>query len=289
VDTGKLRRAFPKDDGVRPDRGSVAFSPDGKTVAAATNSIRLYDTTTGKERLRLDRRASDLHFTDDGKTLTAAVIGTIYRWDTATGKSLIPEGADNTSSQIHVTADGSRVITCDQYSEAYVWDGATGKQLRRLQVGWQSNLALSPDGRFLAWPVGDSSVQFTVPQTPRSIYYGSRIRLYDIAADKAIDRFSSFEGDAHDLMFMNEGKQLVTIDHRDAMVRIWNVETNRISTSADGQYNSDNGQQCWQLSHYLDGRIGGELYLYIAKRDVDGEHITADGQGCRQDKNIRPG
>ena len=48
VDTGKLRRAFPKDDGVRPERGSVAFSPDGKTVAAATNSIRLYDTTTGR-------------------------------------------------------------------------------------------------------------------------------------------------------------------------------------------------------------------------------------------------
>src|SRR4029077_3948022 len=87
VDTGKLRRAFPKDDGVRPDRGSVAFAPDGKTVAAATNSIRLYDTTTGEERLRIDRRASDLHFTNDGKTLTAAVIGTIYRWDTATGKS----------------------------------------------------------------------------------------------------------------------------------------------------------------------------------------------------------
>ena len=26
VDTGKLRRAFPKDDGVRPDRGSVAYA-----------------------------------------------------------------------------------------------------------------------------------------------------------------------------------------------------------------------------------------------------------------------
>ena len=58
---------------MRPGRGSVAFSPDGKTVAAARASIRLYDTTTGEERLRIDRRASDLHFTDGGKTLTAAV------------------------------------------------------------------------------------------------------------------------------------------------------------------------------------------------------------------------
>ncbi|MFL5241102.1 MAG: WD40 repeat domain-containing protein [Gemmataceae bacterium] len=77
VDTGKLRRAFPNDDGVMPDRGSVAFLPDGKTVAAATKSIRLYDTTTGEERLSIDRRASELHFADDGKTLTAAVSGAI--------------------------------------------------------------------------------------------------------------------------------------------------------------------------------------------------------------------
>src|SRR5439155_19941546 len=79
VDTGKLRRAFPKDDGVRPERGSVAFAPDGKTVAAASASIHLYDTTTGEERLRIDRRASDLHFTDGGQTLTGAVSGAIYR------------------------------------------------------------------------------------------------------------------------------------------------------------------------------------------------------------------
>src|SRR5205085_419163 len=100
VDTGKLRRAFPKDDRVRPERGSVAFAPDGKTVAAAGTSIRLYDVATGEERLCIDKRASNLHFTDGGTTLTAAVCGTIYRWDTATGKSLIPEGADSTVTQI---------------------------------------------------------------------------------------------------------------------------------------------------------------------------------------------
>src|SRR5829696_3382459 len=62
VDTGKERRAFPRDGEVRPHPGSVAFSPDGKTVAAALKSIHLYDTTTGEERLRIDRRATDLHF-----------------------------------------------------------------------------------------------------------------------------------------------------------------------------------------------------------------------------------
>src|SRR5262249_49371681 len=103
VDTGKGRHTFPEDGGGRK-LGAVAFSPDGRTVAAAGNSIRLYDVTTGEERLRIDRQqATGLQFTDGGKTLVGAVMGTIYRWDTATGKALIPEGGDNLVEQILVT------------------------------------------------------------------------------------------------------------------------------------------------------------------------------------------
>jgi RNA polymerase sigma factor (sigma-70 family) len=233
VDTGKLLKAFPKDDGVRPERGSVAFSPDGKTVAAATNSIRSYDTTTGEEQLRIDRRASDLHFTDGGKTLTAAVSGAIYRWDTATGKTLTPEAADSAVTQILVTPDGSRVITCGQYGEAYIWDGTNGKHLRRFQVGRRGTLAISPDGRFLAWPVRDESAQFTYPQTPNWIYDGSRIRLYDIAADKVVDRFPGFKGYAHDLTFTRDGKKLVTVDGHGGWVQTWNNDARKLVTVDD--------------------------------------------------------
>jgi hypothetical protein len=62
-------------------------------VAAAGDSLRLYDSTSGNERLRIERKASRLHFTDEGKTLTGAVDGAIYRWDAATGKPLTPDSA----------------------------------------------------------------------------------------------------------------------------------------------------------------------------------------------------
>lgn len=224
VDTGKLRRAFPKDTGVRPDRGSVAFSPDGKTVAAAGSSIRLYDVATGEERLCIDRRASNLHFTDGGKALTAAASGAIYRWDSATGKSLTPEAADSVVDQILVSPDGSRVVTRGQNSDGYIWDGASGKLLRRIPVAYNHGLAISPDGRFLAWTLGDYNVQFKDPQEPLSTFYGSRIRLYDLAADKFVDRFPAFKGSAQDLAFTNDGKKLVTVDGHGGMVRTWDFE-----------------------------------------------------------------
>jgi len=227
VDTGKELKAFAKEGNHRPSRGSVAFAPDGKTVAAACGSIRLYDVTTGEERLCIDRAASNLQFTDGGKTLTGAVSGAIYRWDTATGKTLTPEAGDSVVEQILVTSDGSRVVTRTQDGNAHLWDGATGKHLRRLPVAYPSGLAISPDDRFLAWPVSDEGVRFTDPKTPGTIYFGSRIRLYDLAAEKFVDRFPSFKGAAHDLAFTSDGKSLVTVEGHGGLVRIWDFEAGK--------------------------------------------------------------
>lgn len=227
VDTGKELAAFPKDGGGRR-LGAVAFSPDGTTVAAAGDSIRLYEVTTRKEILRIDRKqACSIRFTDAGKTLTGAVAGSIYRWDAATGKTLTPEAGDSVVEQILVSPDGARVVTRGQDGSGHIWDGATARHLRRIPVGWQCGLAMSPDGRFLAWPVDDGSVRFTVAQDRGSIYSGSRIRLYDIAADKFVDRFPAFNGVAKDLAFTGDGKKLVTADSYGGMVRIWDVEAGK--------------------------------------------------------------
>jgi RNA polymerase sigma factor (sigma-70 family) len=227
VETGKEHKTFPPDGGGRR-LGTVAFSPDGKTVAAAGDSIRLYDVTTGEERLRINRKqATSLVFTDGGKSLTGAVMGVIDRWDTATGKSLIPEAGDSIVEQIMVTADGSRVVTRGQDGDAHIWDGTNGKHLRAVGAAWQRSMAMSPDGRYLAWPIDDPSVKFTVPNEPNTIYNGSRIRLYDIAADKFVDRFPGIQGEPRELMFTDDGKKLVTVDHVNGTVRIWNVEAGK--------------------------------------------------------------
>ena len=160
--TGKEPKNFPK---IGEDIVSVAFAPEGKTVAAAADNIYLYDPDTGKERLRIERRARGLAFSRDGSVLTGAVSGAIYRWDAASGRQLTPAAAqDSAVEQILVTADCQGVFTTDQDGDLYMWDAAGGKSPRESPVGssgesWRAQTAGSWRGR---------SKSTRGPRTPRA-------------------------------------------------------------------------------------------------------------------------
>jgi RNA polymerase sigma factor (sigma-70 family) len=211
---------------------SIAFAPDGKTVAASgLKKTVLLDPATGKERLRFEHWTVGLHFSADGKVLTGAVSGAIHQWDAATGKPLTPRSApDSWVRQILTTPDGRLVITRGEDGDGHLWDARTGAHLRRLTVAWRYGLALSPDGRYLVWGVQDESVTYKDP-AGRWTATGSRIRLYDITADRFVERFPGFKGNAHELTFTRDGKTLVTVDHRDAAVRLWDVAAGKETRS----------------------------------------------------------
>jgi RNA polymerase sigma factor (sigma-70 family) len=206
---------------------SVAFSPDGDTLAAAGDAIRLYDPANGMELGRIDRQASGLRFSPDSRVLTGAVTGTIHRWDTVTLRSLTPQGSESYVDQILVTHDGRNVITLGRDGDTHVWDARTTAHVRHVKGTWQRGTALSPDSRFLVWPVADEKVQFKDPAQPNAIYTGSRLRLYDLNAGAFVERFPSFEGDANDLFFNPDRRTLLTVDHRDGKVRLWDVATGK--------------------------------------------------------------
>jgi RNA polymerase sigma factor (sigma-70 family) len=76
VASGKELKVLPK---IGEEIRAIAFAPHGKTVAAAGDSIHLYDPETGKERIEIDRKARTLVFSRDGAVLIGAVSGAIYR------------------------------------------------------------------------------------------------------------------------------------------------------------------------------------------------------------------
>src|SRR5947209_5109717 len=84
-------------EGERAEVSCLAFSPDGRTLAAGsqfTGKLRLWDVTTGANTATLSEFDGDVNgvaFSPDGGTLAAAVAekggGTAVRlWDVTTGK-----------------------------------------------------------------------------------------------------------------------------------------------------------------------------------------------------------
>ncbi len=279
VETGREIRTFPPNGKSRMHGGCVAFAPDGKAVAAAGQSLRVYDVASGEERWHVDRRAVGLTFTDGGKTLSGATWGAIYRWDAATGKPLTPEGGDSPVEQIAVAADGRRVVTRGTYGDAHVWDAATGKHLRYVNVAWQHGLAMSADGRFLVWPVEDDKLRFSEPGWPKSIFEGNRLRVYDVEADRFVERFAPFKGDANALAFMPGGKELVTVDHRNGMVRCWDFATGAETRSFQVLHEDERTQANQLLRSELspDGAMLAVAYVFRPNHRNGGRQFSDFG------------
>jgi WD40 repeat protein len=211
--TGKELTAFPK---TGEDVVSIAFAPDGRTVAAAAENVHLYDLKTGKERFQLERRARGLAFSRDGKVLTGSVSGAIYRWDAAEGWQRTPPAQDSAVDQIIVSADGRSLFTTDRDGGLHVWDAAGGKPPRRLYEKVERGVVASPDGRFLAWASREGGG-------------GSRLWLYDVAGQRVIDRFGVWAIDDCVAAFLPGGKAILTLSWAEepAVVRLWEVESGK--------------------------------------------------------------
>ena len=88
----KLRATLKGHTDTRGSAQSVAYSPDGKTLASGSfdQTIKLWDAATGKERATLKGHTVgvlSVAYSPDGKTLASGSRDlTIKLWDMATGK-----------------------------------------------------------------------------------------------------------------------------------------------------------------------------------------------------------
>src|SRR5437016_1951960 len=96
---------------------SVAFSPDGKTLASGSFDcmIKLWDVATGMEQATLKGHTNQVHsvaFSPDGKTLASGggdppKPGEIKLWDVTTGKEQAPlKGDPLTVNSVAFRPDG---------------------------------------------------------------------------------------------------------------------------------------------------------------------------------------
>jgi RNA polymerase sigma factor (sigma-70 family) len=195
--TGKgLRRLSMKDraDEFCDAEGAVAFSPDGKTVAASGQGahdgrkVRAWEVATGKQLARLSAALNEP--LDQGP-----------RNASVQERSILP--------RITFSPDGKMLAVNRSQKTIVVWEAATGKERLRLDGHQDSTscVVFSPDCRTLA-----------------SASWDNTIRLWDLATGKELRRLTGHRGKAHSLAFSADGKALVSAGD-DTTILFWDVTT----------------------------------------------------------------
>jgi len=232
--------------------GTVRFSPDGKTVAAASwnNDVRLWDRATGKELRR---------FTHDKS-----------RW----------------LRFLAFTPDGRSLITAGGDEDVYVWNLVDGKVTRRLPIAPKSlrDMALAPDGRTLALGGGDLLTLWDLEETKelrqvrglacpfafsadskKIAFSGEDVHLLDLATGRDLVLIKKRRPNS--LAISPDGKTLATGDF-DLSARLWDAVT---------------GKMRYQLRNEEDmgiGPVGGAGYAALVTFSPDGKLLASAVFGC---------
>lgn len=229
---------------------SVAYAPDGTTIAAAgtTDTITLWDPATGQRTgiLETDHThwINKLAFSPDSQTLAAAgEDGHISLWNLTT-KTVIPTAIPDSEQpwrDITFNPAGDQLVAVGDEGSLLRWDTVAATRLEGPHLPTTADtaahiytLAFSPDGRLLAFAGADSLIY-----------------LWDVAAETFLgEPLSGHINPIRDIAFTPNSLGLVSGD-MDGRIVLWNTQT--------GQYLGDltnaHSREVWSVAFSPDGQL----------------------------------
>jgi WD40 repeat protein len=217
--TGRLLRRFAPADGQAPG-GALAFSADGRVLAASTGSckVHFWDVATGRERFRPFEGKTQKYspswqsvqfvLTPDGRTVVTTrghgEYSGVVVWDVAAGKERL--ALADQGLPVAVSPDG-RLVALASETNLSLRSLATGEPLWRAERGdWCGRpAAFSPDGKTLAVAREDGAVD-----------------LWETISGQRRARLAGHEGMVHFVAFAPDGSRLAS-GGEDDTVLLWGL------------------------------------------------------------------